>query len=399
MSTLNELINVLNANFYEIVETRRYLHQHPELSFEEVNTSQYIAGKLRNLGIEVCEEIGGLGVVGIIHGSLPGPMIGLRADFDALPINDNKDVEYKSKVPGVMHACGHDGHTAALLAVTKILSKHKHLLKGSVKVIFQHAEEKPPGGAKSMIDAGVLSDVDYIFGAHLETGLKIGTLATGPGAIMASVDAFKVKLFGKGGHGAKPHETNDTIIGLTQLVQHLQQIVSRRIDPIQPAVLTIGSLHAGHAFNVIADTAELEGTVRTLDESVRTIIEKEIRAILDGLKVSNHLDYQLDYQRGYPVLVNHAHEALIVETLINDNFDAGSFVRKEPALVAEDFAYYLRERPGAFFYVGAHNDHLGTQFPHHHPNFDFDERALLNIGTVFLSIIDHYLISSKEDAQ
>lgn len=396
MTYLNDLVDDLHNQFDEIVQNRRYLHQHPELSFEEKETPQFIATHLREYDIEVQENIGDRGVVGIIHGEHPGKTIALRADFDALPIHDQKDVPYKSTVSGIMHACGHDGHTASLLAVSKVLQKHKKYLHGTVKVIFQHAEEKPPGGAKFMIEDGVLNDVDYVFGAHLATEFPIGKLATRAGASMASVDAFKVTILGKGGHGARPHETKDSIVAITQLVQQLQQIVSRRINPTEAAVVTVGSIHAGNAFNVIADTAELEGTVRALNKDVRVQIEEEIRAILEGLKIANHVDYDLEYLHGYPVLINPEKETRLVENLIKKQFGQDSFIHKQAVLGAEDFAYYLQKRPGAYFHVGAHNDDPATQFPHHHPNFDFDEKALLNIGVTFLSIINHYLIDIEK---
>ncbi|MFF2176580.1 M20 family metallopeptidase [Lysinibacillus sp. NPDC058147] len=390
--TIETLTKELNGLFEEIVENRRYLHQNPELSFQEEKTSRFIADTLKSYGISVQENVGDKGVVGIIQGRVPGKTIAFRADFDALPIEDQKEVTYKSTVPGVMHACGHDGHTAALLAVAKVLQKHKNSIHGTAKFIFQPAEEKPPGGAKFMIEDGVLDEVDYVFGAHVATDLPVGKLSTTSGAIMASVDAFTIKIFGKGGHGARPHETKDSIIAATQLIQHLQQIVSRRINPTEAAVVTVGSIHAGNAFNVIADSAVLEGTVRALNKDVRSQIEKEIRAILEGLKITNYIEFEINYLHGYPVLVNPVEEAALVEQFIKEQFGESAFIQKEPVLGAEDFAYYLQEKPGNFFYVGAHNEDPNTQYPHHHPKFDFDERALLNTGEVFLKIASHFLI-------
>jgi len=390
--TIETLTKELNRLYEEIVGNRRYLHQNPELSFQEEKTSRFIADTLKSYGISVQENVGDKGVVGIVQGSEHGKTIAFRADFDALPIEDQKEVTYKSTVPGVMHACGHDGHTAALLAVAKVLQKHRDSIHGTAKFIFQPAEEKPPGGAKFMIEEGVLDGVDYVFGAHLATDLPVGKLSTASGAAMASVDAFTIQIFGKGGHGARPHETKDSIIAATQLVQHLQQIVSRRINPTEAAVVTVGSIHAGNAFNVIADSAVLEGTVRALNKDVRAQIEKEIRAILEGLKITNYIDFELDYLHGYPVLVNPVEEATIVEQFIKEQFGDSAFIQKAPVLGAEDFAYYLQEKPGNFFYVGAHNDDPNTQYSHHHPKFDFDERALLNTGEMFLKIANHFLI-------
>lgn len=391
-NVLAQLFTQLEEQYDEIVAIRRYLHQHPELSFAETNTARFIAETLRSWGIEVHEKVGGNGVIGVIYGLNHSKTIGLRADFDALPIQEETDHAYVSTNPGVMHACGHDGHTASLLGVAKVLQNNRHLLNGNIVLIHQHAEEKPPGGAKFMIDDGALDDVDYVFGAHLATELPLGTIATRNGAMMASVDHFKIKIYGRGGHGARPHETLDSITVGSQLVTHLQQIVSRRISPIEPAVVTIGKFHAGNAFNIIADTAEIEGTVRALNKDVREKIELEIRSLLEGMKVADHVDYELDYLHGYPVLVNHEKEVALIEKLVTNNIPEATFETNEQLLGAEDFAYYLEERPGAYFKVGARNEDPATHYPHHHPKFNFDEKALLDIGRVFIEIVNHYLI-------
>lgn len=383
----------LSKDFEEMVSWRRYLHQNPELSFQESNTAKFIADKLRSFGINVKEQVGGNGVIGVIEGNHPGKTIAFRADFDALPIHDEKNVEYKSSVDGVMHACGHDGHTSALLAVAKVLNNHRNQLKGKVVLLFQHAEEKPPGGAKFMIEEGALDGVDFIFSGHLATDLPVGKIATRPGPVMASVDAFKITLQGVGGHGARPHQTIDTVAIGSRLVTNLQEIVSRRVDPVEPAVVTVGSFHAGNAFNIIADSAVLEGTVRAMNSNVRQQIESEIRAILDGMKVADRIEYSLEYIHGYPVLVNHKEEALLIEKLVKETISLDAFVEKDIVLGAEDFAYYLEERPGAYFHVGAHNEQAETQFPHHHPRFDFDEKALLQLSRIFLQLANHYLVT------
>ena len=387
------LYEEFNGYYDEIVSWRRFLHQNPELSFKESNTSKFIAEKLRSFGLKVREGVGGNGVIGVIEGGKPGKTIAFRADFDALPIHDEKEVSYKSKLDGVMHACGHDGHTASLLGVAKTLSKHSKHLNGKVVLLFQHAEEKPPGGAKLMIEDGALDGIDVVFGGHLATEIQIGNIATRVGPVMASVDAFKITLQGRGGHGARPHETIDTIAIGSELISHLQQIVSRRINPVEPAVVTIGSFHAGNAFNIIADSAEIEGTVRALSPEVRKKIEDEIRAILEGIKEADHINYTLDYLNGYPVLVNHKEEATLIESIVKKTMSPDSFVEKTISLGAEDFAYYLEVSPGAYFHVGARNERQETQFPHHHPQFDFDEKALLDLGNIFLQLTNHYLIS------
>lgn len=395
MSELINLFSQLEEYENEIIATRRHLHKYPELSFQEKDTSRFIAEQLRKLNIDVREQVGGNGIVGVIRGEKPGKTIAFRADFDALPIQEDTDHEYRSQNDGVMHACGHDGHTASLLGFAKVLQQNRHLLNGNIVLIHQHAEEKPPGGAKFMVEDGALKGVDKVFGAHLATELPVGTIASRPGPMMASVDHFSLKLIGRGGHGAYPHETVDTIAIGSQLISHLQQIVSRRISPIDPAVVTVGKFHAGTAFNIIADQAEIEGTVRSLSDEVRKKIENEIRAILDGVKTSDGIEYELEYLHGYPVLVNDTNEVEIVQQIVENN-STYNYLETDPVLGAEDFAYYLQHVPGAFFNVGARNpEDPNTHFPHHHPKFNFDEKALVDISKIFICIAHHYLIDRK----
>lgn len=381
------------AQYNEVVAWRRHLHQHPELSFFETKTAAFIEEKLRGFGLtDIRTNVGGKGIVATIHGANEGPTLAFRADFDALPIVDEKETIYKSTIHGVMHACGHDGHTANLLGLAYVLMQHTEALHGNVVLIFQHAEEKPPGGAKPMIEAGALDGVDYVFGAHLASELPVGKIASRKGSTMASVDAFKIHLQGRGGHGARPHQTIDSIAIGSRLVTHLQQIVSRRINPVEPAVVTIGRFHAGHAFNIIADTAEIEGTVRAMSHDVRIQLEQEIRAILEGMKHADHIDYTLEFTHGYPVLINTEAETALVASLAAQTFSEDASITKDIALGADDFAYFLEQRPGSYFFVGSHNDDPATQYPHHHPRFDFDERALLQMGEMFLAIVGHYLV-------
>src|SRR5690625_3149528 len=241
---LHEVFAILNDHFDQIVSWRRYLHQHPELSFEEVKTAKFIEEKLISFGLEVRTNIGGNGLIGILEGELPGKTIAFRADFDALAITDEKDVAYQSLHPGVMHACGHDGHTAALLGTAQALSKIRDRIKGTIVFIFQHAEEMPPGGAKFMIEENILDEVDYVFGAHLASDIPLGKVAVGAGYKMAAVDKFKITIQGKGGHGARPQDSVDAIVIGSELVGSLQKIVSRRIDPLYSAVVTIGIFQA-----------------------------------------------------------------------------------------------------------------------------------------------------------
>ncbi|WP_425467605.1 M20 metallopeptidase family protein [Psychrobacillus soli] len=392
MDELQPIFTELDDQFDDVVTWRRYMHQHPELSFQEERTAKFIEEKLVSFGLEVKTNVGGRnGLIGILTGEQPGKTIALRADFDGLPINDEKDVPYKSLNPGVMHACGHDGHTAALLGTAKALSKFRQKIKGRIIFIFQPAEELPPGGAKFMIEDHVLDGVDYVFGAHLASGIPLGKVAVGAGYKQAAVDKFEILIEGHGGHGARPHNTIDSIVIGSEVVNSLQKIVSRRVNPLQSAVVTIGVFQAGNAFNVIANTARLEGTVRTFDEDVRKLVKEEIYSIVQGITDAFHAGFKIDYLHGYPALYNHPQETEVVRNLFSDVFSEDAVIELEPSMGAEDFAYYLLERPGTFFSVGSQNENENTHFPHHHPKFDIDERALLTIEKAFVKIVSHYL--------
>ncbi len=372
-----KLFTFIEENYKEMVSLRRHLHEYPELSFQEVETPKLIADYHRKLGHEVKEQVGGRGVIAILKGKHPGKTVALRADFDALPIQDEKDVPYKSKNAGVMHACGHDGHTASLLGLAKALNSVKDELSGTIVFIHQHAEELAPGGALPMIEDGCLDGVDYIFGTHLWATVPTGTIQYKSGPIMAAADRFEITIQGQGGHGAKPHETKDSIVVGAQIITALQQIVSRRVNPMESAVVSVGSFEAKNAFNVIADTAEIIGTVRSFDEKVQSLIEKEIQRIVDGVCLSADVKGTLVYKKGYPALVNHHEEAMQVAQLASGIPDVTEVEDMEPQMGGEDFAYYLHHVKGAFFFTGAKDPLAETAYPHHHPKFDFDEKALL----------------------
>ncbi|MEH7343003.1 M20 family metallopeptidase [Bacillus sp. JJ1532] len=374
---LNKLFAKLENYYEDMVSIRRYLHQHPELSFKEVKTANYIKSYYEKLGIEVRSNVGGNGVVAKIYGSKPGKTVALRADFDALPIQDEKDVPYKSLVPGVMHACGHDGHTATLLVLAKSLHEMREELEGTYVMIHQHAEEFAPGGAISMIEDGCLEGVDVIFGTHLWASEPTGTIQYRVGPVMAAADRFEITIQGKGGHGAQPHRTKDAIVTASQLVVNLQQIVSRKVNPIDSAVVTVAYFIAENAFNVIADKVKLGGTVRTFNEEVRTNIEKEIERIVKGTCYTADSTYDYLYARGYPAVINHKDET---EFLINcaQNIDeVTEVVETEPQMGGEDFAYYLQHVKGTFFFTGAKPENTDENYPHHHPKFDIDEKAMI----------------------
>ena len=274
------LLEKIDNHFDEMVAIRRHLHMHPELSFHEQETANYIIQFYEKLGVPVEPNVSGFGLIARIKGNKPGKTIALRADFDALPIQDEKDVPYKSKVPGVMHACGHDGHTATLLILGKLLWEMRDELAGEYVLIHQHAEEADPGGAIGMVQAGALNGVDAIFGTHLSSNHPTGMIGYRVGPMMAAVDSFEMKIQGKGGHGAHPHQTKDAIVIGSQLVMNLQQLVARRVAPTESAVLTVGSFVASNADNIIADTAYLNGTIRTFDKGIRETMEREFKRIV-----------------------------------------------------------------------------------------------------------------------
>ncbi|WP_156854926.1 M20 family metallopeptidase [Oceanobacillus sp. AG] len=390
---LTTIFKGLEDNFDQMKNWRRHMHMNPELSFEEVHTAKYIEEQLNNFGLEVKTQIGGKnGLIGILQGDKPGKTIALRADFDALPIDDEKDVPYKSTKPGIMHACGHDGHTSALLGTAAVLSEHRDKLNGNVIFVFQPAEERPPGGAKFMIEEGILDNVDYVFGAHLASEIPLGKVGVGPGFQMAAVDKFEINIQGLGGHGARPHESIDSLVIGTSVIEALQKIVSRNIDPLKSAVVTIGVFQAGNAFNVIPDSARIEGTVRTFDADVRDKVQEKINSIVAGITSAFDATYEIDYLRGYPALYNHEKETAIVREILSESFSEENVTELEPTMGAEDFSYFLEKKPGTYFRVGSRNENEATHYPHHHPKFDFDERALVNISKSFVRIVSHYLI-------
>lgn len=374
---MEKLYASLDEIYDEIVTIRRHLHENPELFFQETNTARFIAEYQEKLGHEVKRNVGGNGVVAYLRGDKPGPTVALRADFDALPIKEETDVPFRSKNDGVMHACGHDGHTAALLGLAKVLSGMKAELEGTVVFIHQHAEEVVPGGAISMIEDGCLDDVDVIFGVHLQAQTPVGEVNYRVGALHAAADFFEINIQGKGGHGAYPHQTKDSIVIGCQLVGNLQSIISRKIDPLEPAVISVGTFEAINANNVIADTALLKGTVRTYSDEVRNYIEKEIENVVSSTCQLYHAEGKLDYHRGYPALITHEEETNFVAELAKDIPEVELVQETEPSMGGEDYAYYLEKVKGTFMFVGAEYPDAKESYPHHHPKFDIDERALL----------------------
>ncbi|TLS49939.1 amidohydrolase [Paenibacillus antri] len=359
----------------KVIAWRRHLHRHPEVSYEEKETAAFVAGELRRMGWSVRTGVGGHGVVADMDGGRgPGKRIALRADMDALPIQDQKRTEYASTVPGVMHACGHDGHTSALLGAAERLAETSDSWTGSVRLLFQPAEEIPPGGAQAMIRDGALDGVDEIYGIHLWSQFPACTVHTAAGPIMAASDEFSARIVGKGGHGGLPHQAVDAVTIGAHFVVNAQSIVSRNSDPILPHVISIGSFHAGTTFNVIASDCRMEGTVRTMTPQTRVYLKERLEQVLDATCRMYGAEYELDYKFGYPPVVNHAEPTERVLSLARERLGEDRVSVCQPMMAGEDFSFYLEKVPGCFLFVGAGNDQVKA--PHHHPLFDIDERAL-----------------------
>lgn len=384
--------NRLQELYPDMIAWRRHLHRHPELSYHEEQTSAYIAQQLAGFGMEVKRGVGGYGVVGELTGSKPGPKVALRADMDALPIQDEKSCGYSSTVPGVMHACGHDGHVAALLGAAQWLSEQREQIAGSVRFIFQPAEELSPGGAAPMIAEGVLDDVDVIYGAHLWTPFPVGRVFTRSGPVMAAADEFVMDVIGRGGHGGLPHETVDSVVVASHLVVNLQSIVSRNLNPVEPSVISVGSFHGGTGFNVIAERTSLNGTVRTFSPELRVQAQARVEKVTADTCSMFEASYKLDYKLGYPPVVNHKEETERVFRVGRLTFGEDR-VQESPLIMAgEDFSFYLEKVPGCFFFVGAGNPEQGITAPHHHPRFDIDERAILQSARLLAELAADWLI-------
>eukprot|EP00457_Paulinella_chromatophora_P008002 gb/GEZN01008029.1/.p1 GENE.gb/GEZN01008029.1/~~gb/GEZN01008029.1/.p1 ORF type:complete len:413 (-),score=61.80 gb/GEZN01008029.1/:236-1474(-) len=380
-----------------MVEQRRHFHKYPELSFQEVKTAKHIADQLRNMGMQVYEKIGRTGVVAVLKGEKgAGPCILLRADMDALPLQETADKEYKSVNKDVMHACGHDGHMAILLGAAKALCLKKASLKGHVKFCFQPAEEGYHG-AREMIQDGILEDktcgpkVDQVFGLHLWSYSPLGKVIVNNGPMMAASDKWEIKVKGKGGHGAVPAGTADAIVASASLIQQLHTIVSRNICPTDKAVLTIGTVKAGYAYNIISDHAELTGTCRHMKEETFARMKERMQHICDGVSTSHEVQASLEYQRGYPCTENnHAPSVQLVRDVSTKVIGKENVVTFPGTLGAEDFSYFLQKRDGCFFFVGsAPNDE--EEFPHHKSNFDLHEGSLLVGSSIFFNLITHIL--------
>ena len=389
MTMKNKLMQMLEDSKDEIIQIRRHLHENPELSFKEEKTSKYIEDYYKGKDVQVETKVGGgYGIIVTIKGGKPGKTIGLRADFDALPIEEETDVPFKSKNPGVMHACGHDGHTAYLLVLADCLIQLKDEIPGTIKIIHQPAEEVPPGGAIGMIESGLLDDIDNIFGIHLLPLGPAGLVGYNSGYVFPGRAYFKLKVQGVGGHGSSPHLANDSIVAGAHFVTAVQTVVSRRLNPFAMGVVTIGSFDGKGTFNVIKDSIEIEGDVRAMTDETREIIEREIRRIAKGIEEEFNVTCELTYTPDYPPLYNDPEVTEMVASYLKKANDKDIVEVQEfpPMSPSEDFAHYAKKFPACFFYICCTPKGVDKPYFNHHPKFDIDEDALLvaakAVGTV-----------------
>ncbi len=375
----------------KIIDIRRKIHSEPELSFKEFRTAELVAYELRKIGIRVTTHVGGNGVIGLLKGGLPGKVVALRADMDALPVIEEVELPFKSKNKGVMHACGHDTHVAMLLGAAMLLSKHKNELCGTVKFLFQPAEEDGGiGGAKPMIEAGAMikPKVDYVFGLHIWGEYPAKTFGIRAGPFMATPDGFKIKILGKGGHGSRPDQTVDPIFVSAQLINALQAISSRMISPIRPFVLSVCSIHSGTKDNIIPNEAMLEGTMRTLDQKTRSLAKKYMRQITNDTCRAYGAKYVLEFVKDpYPITYNDE-KATERALKILKTIRGTKTMEIDVKLGAEDFARFLQKAPGVFYYIGTKNKKKGCTAPNHSSKFKVDEDVLkygaLSLATLAL---------------
>ncbi|WGT67989.1 M20 metallopeptidase family protein [cyanobacterium endosymbiont of Epithemia clementina EcSB] len=401
--TLSKIPSIPSINFSKIrldirscrsklVQWRRQFHIQPELGFQEQATGAFIAKTLTKIGIPHQTGIAKTGIVATITSPYPGPVLAIRSDIDALPIQEESEVPYRSQNSGIMHACGHDGHMASALGTAYYLWHHRHNFKGTVKIIFQPAEENS-GGAKLMIDQGILKnpDVDAIIGLHLWNNFPLGTVRVSSGPLMAAVECFRLDIFGKGGHDGMPDQTVDSVVVSAQIVNALQTIVSRSVNPLNSAVVTVGELHAGTGLNVIADKARMSGTVRYFNPNLKGYFGKRIEEIVAGICQTFGATYELDYWWLYPPVINDEKMADLVRSVAIDVTETyEGIISSCQTMGGEDMSFFLQEIPGCYFFLGSANQDKGFTYPHHHPRFDFDETALLIGVEIFVRAAEKF---------
>jgi amidohydrolase len=391
---MTDFLNEAKSHFKYTQSMRRDFHMHPELGFKEIRTGGIVAKELEALGLEVTKGVGKTGVVGLLEGAKPGPTLLIRFDMDALPMSEDTGAEYASQTQGVMHACGHDGHTAIGLTVAKMLHAHREELAGTVKFCFQPSEEgfngEEVGGAEMMMRDGVLSgpNVDKTLSLHLWNEKPFGWLHVAKGPVMAGAEQFTIKLTGKGGHGAAPHTTIDPIVAVAQIVTALQTIASRNVAPLHAAVISVTTLHSGTAFNIIPQEAELTGTIRTFDLSVRKMVLERFDQIVRGIAETMGCKVDILVQRVTPAVINNDSVAAMVQETARRLFpetelDTSNYL----TMGAEDMAFMQEKVDGCYFFIGSNNKEKHLDYGHHHPKFDFDEEALVRGSALMASAV------------
>ena len=378
----------------DIVALRRDFHAHPELGYQETRSARIIAERLRALGYEVTERVGVTGVVGLLRGPQDGPCVLVRADMDALPVEEETPWQWKSRVKGAMHACGHDCHMAIALTVARLLAQKRDQLRGTVKFMFQPAEEGL-GGAGKMIDAGLLENPrpDYALALHVWSEIEAGVIGLSPGPVMAAADEFRVTITGKGGHGAMPHQTVDAVVVAAQVIGALQTVVSRNLKPLEAGVVTVGNLHSGSAFNVIPGEAHLEGTIRSFSEQARAELRDNSQRIVETLPLAFGAQGQWHFFPGYPPTINDAAVTRRLRPVLEKVAGQNNVQPFEPTMGAEDMSLVLRQIPGCYFFVGGRAATSGAVWPHHHPRFNIDESALHLGARAMLAAVEELLQS------
>jgi len=390
MKEYDDILKKAEGLKQKMVDLRRDFHQSPELGLQEFNTARKVEGVLKALGLETRMFVNGTGVRGFLKGSEPGETIALRADMDALPIQEETDLPYQSQNKGIMHACGHDAHIAMLLGAAMILSEMRKELKGNVAFIFQPAEEIG-AGAKAMVEEGALEGANRIFGLHVYSILPFGTLGYRPGPLMAAGDFFDVKITGKGGHGGLPHLTVDPIVIAANAISTLQTIVSREVDPVESAVISICKMNGGEAYNVIPETATFGGTIRSHKPELREVLPKRVKEILDGVVSGMRGSYEFNLMSKFPATINDEEMTAFVVKVAKEILGEDKISLLRPLMGSEDFSFYLQKVPGTFTFLGVENKEKEIIYPHHHPKFNIDE-DILPVGTALhVSVAMEYL--------
>ena len=385
---MKETIDQAQELFDYTKTLRRDFHMHPEIGFQEVRTAGIVARELQSLGLEVSTGIAETGVIALIEGNKPGPVVLARFDMDALPINEDTGAEYASQNPGVMHACGHDGHTAIGLTVARMLHARQNDLNGTIKLVFQPAEEGL-GGAQRMVAEGVLDNPvpDYCLALHLWNEKPLGWLGVTPGPSMAASETFRVQLTGKGGHGAAPHLTVDPLFAAAQIITALQSIVARNVPPQDTAVVSVTSVHSGTTFNVIPHTAEFQGTIRTFNPEVRSMVIERFREIVSQIAQALNCSAEIEVESVTPAVINDSELSARVQRIAQQLYPQAELDTQERTMGSEDMAFMMDTIPGCYFFIGSSNPEKGLDAKHHHPRFDFDEEALQISASMMTAVV------------